>query len=370
MPTKPKSKRVTLSASREIPFDKLILSEANVRRVKAQESIEELAEDIARRTLLTALTVRPIVGDDGAETERFEVIAGGRRTRALALLVKGRRLPKTTPIPCIVRTAGLSEEDSLAENVRRAPLHPLDQFRVFKTLREKGVSEEEIAARFFVAPSVVKQRLKLAAVAPALLEAYAEDAMTLEMLMAFTVSPDHARQTQVWETIQRGYGREPYHIRRMLTEGAVRASDRRARFLGLEAYEATGGTILRDLFEADDSGDAVGSLKRQGPRWHQPVTAQRRQLASVAAAHEAWQAKDNTQTRIAATAYAQGTRSVAIRRTIDRATCETARKHLDPYRILNATALARLICHQSAISIGHYEALQKVLCRGRPHPPL
>ena len=254
MPTKPKSKRVTLSASREIPFDKLVLSEANVRRVKAQESIEELAEDIARRTLLTALTVRPIVGDDGAETGRFEVIAGGRRTRALALLVKRRRLPKTTPIPCIVRTEGLSEEDSLAENVRRAPLHPLDQFRAFQTLREKGVSEDEIAARFFVAPSVVKQRLKLAVVAPDLLDAYAEDAMTLEMLMAFTVSPDHARQLQVWETLQRGYAREPYHIRRMLTEGAVRASDRRARFVGLDAYEAAGGTILRDLFEADDGG--------------------------------------------------------------------------------------------------------------------
>ena len=264
MPAKPRSKRVTLSASREIPFDKLILSEANVRRVRAQESIEELAEDIARRTLLTALTVRPILSDDGAETGRYEVIAGGRRTRALQLLVQRRRLPKTTPIPCIVRTEGLSEEDSLAENVRRAPLHPLDQFRAFQALREKGISEDEIAARFFVAPSVVKQRLKLAAVAPALLEAYAEDAMTLEMLMAFTVSPDHARQLQVWETLQRGYGREPYHIRRMLTEGAVRASDRRARFVGLEAHEAAGGTILRDLFEADDGGwlQDAGLLER------------------------------------------------------------------------------------------------------------
>ena len=264
MPTKPKSKRVTLSASREIPFDKLVPSDANVRRVKAQESIDELAEDISRRTLLTALTVRPILGDDGAETGRFAVIAGGRRTRALALLVKQKRLPKTTPIPCIVRTEGVAEEDSLAENVRRAPLHPLDQFRAFQTLRQKGVSEDEIAARFFVAPSVVKQRLKLAAVAPKLLEAYAEDAMTLEMLMAFTVSPDHARQVQAWETLQRGYGREPYHIRRMLTEGAVRASDRRARFVGLDAYEAAGGTILRDLFEADDGGwlQNAGLLER------------------------------------------------------------------------------------------------------------
>jgi ParB family transcriptional regulator, chromosome partitioning protein len=34
----------------------------------------------------------------------------------------------------------------------------------------------------------------------------------------------------------------------------VRVSDRRARFVGLEAYEASGGVVLRDLFEADDGG--------------------------------------------------------------------------------------------------------------------
>jgi hypothetical protein len=45
----------------------------------------------------------------------------------------------------------LGEEDSLAENVQRVPLHPLDQFRAFKALRDQGAGEEEIAAAFFVA---------------------------------------------------------------------------------------------------------------------------------------------------------------------------------------------------------------------------
>ena len=52
--------KITLSASRDIPFNKLVLSQANVRRVKAGVSIEELAEDIARRTLLQSLSVRPV----------------------------------------------------------------------------------------------------------------------------------------------------------------------------------------------------------------------------------------------------------------------------------------------------------------------
>ncbi|MCG8323867.1 MAG: ParB N-terminal domain-containing protein, partial [Cytophagales bacterium] len=184
-----KFKKITLSASRDIPFNKLVLSQANVRHIKAGVSIEELAEDIARRTLLASLTVRPVLDEDGAETGMFEVPAGGRRFRALELLVKKRRLNRTAPVPCIVRTEGLAEEDSLAENVQRAPLHPLDQFRAFQAMREKGKSEEEIAAAFFVSVNVVKQRLKLAAVSATLLEAYTQEEMTLDQLMAFTVNP-------------------------------------------------------------------------------------------------------------------------------------------------------------------------------------
>ena len=248
------TQKITLSQSRDIPFNRLVLSQANVRRIKAGVSIEELAEDIARRTLLQSLTVRPVLDDGGAETGMFEIPAGGRRYRALELLVKQKRLGSTTPIPCIVRTEGLAEEDSLAENVQRAPLHPLDQFRAFQSLREKGRSEEEIAATFFVSVQVVKQRLKLASVSLRLLEVYAEDGMTLDQLMAFTVNPNPERQEQVWEATQRSHNKEPYFIKRLLTVGAVRASDKRAQFVGIEAYEAAGGVVMRDLFQQDDGG--------------------------------------------------------------------------------------------------------------------
>ena len=246
--------KITLSQSRDIPFDKLVLSQSNVRRIKAGVSIEELAEDIARRGLLQGLSVRPVIDAAGAQTGMFEIPAGGRRFRALDLLVKGKRLAKTAPVPCIVREGGIPEEDSLAENIQRAPLHPLDQFRAFLALREKGQSEEEIAAAFFVSVSVVRQRLKLASVSPALLNVYAEDGMTLDQLMAFTVSADHERQAQVFERLAHSYDKHPYMIRRMLTEGSVRASDKRAQFIGVEPYIEAGGQVLRDLFESDDGG--------------------------------------------------------------------------------------------------------------------
>lgn len=247
-------KKITLSQSRDVPFNKLVLSNRNVRRVQAGVSIEDLAEDIARRTLLQSLSVRNVVDEDGKPTDQYEVQAGGRRYRALELLVKQKRLGKTAPIPCVVREDGILEEDSLAENVQRQALHPLDQFRAFQSLKDQGLGEEDIAARFFVTPQIVKQRLKLASVSPKLLEIYAADEMTLEQLMAFTINNDHERQEQVWETVKRGYNDAPYYIKKLLTENTVAARDKRALFIGINAYESEGGIVLRDLFSQNDDG--------------------------------------------------------------------------------------------------------------------
>src|SRR5216683_1562956 len=276
--------KIKLSPSRDIPFNKLVLAQSNVRRTKAGISIEDLAEDIGRRSLLQSLNVRPISDAEGQETGMFEVPAGGRRYRALELLVKQKRLAKTAPVPCIVSNSTdiTAEEDSLAENVHRVALHPLDQFRAFQTLREQGRSEEDIAAIFFVSVNVVKQRLRLAAVSPTLLDVYADDGMSLEQLMAFSVTAEHTRQEQVWDSVNKSGYDEPYQIRRLLTERAVRASDKRARFVGLAAYEAAGGNVLRDLFEEDGGGwlEDVALLER--------LVADRLRTEAEAVAAEGW----------------------------------------------------------------------------------
>ena len=113
--------KIVLSASRDIPFNKLVLSQSNVRRMKAGISIEELAEDIARRTLLQSLSVRPVLDAEGQETGMFEIPAGGRRFRALELLVKQKRLAKNAPVPCVVREGGLAEEDSSPKTSSASP---------------------------------------------------------------------------------------------------------------------------------------------------------------------------------------------------------------------------------------------------------
>jgi ParB family transcriptional regulator, chromosome partitioning protein len=258
--SKLKSKRETqpgiaLIPSTNIALDKLVPSAANVRQVQDDVLIDALAESIARRSLLQSLSVRPVLDDNGAETGTYEVQAGGRRLRALQLLVTQKRLPKDAPVPCIVKTGGIAEDDSLAENTDREALHPLDEFRAFAVLREKGQSEGDIAAAYMVTPAVVRQRLKLASASPVLLEAYAEDRIKLDQLMAFCVTDDHARQEQVLDMIEQRqtYG-AAHNIRRLLTETAIEADDPRARFVGMEAYVNAGGAVMRDLFEEDGGG--------------------------------------------------------------------------------------------------------------------
>ncbi len=246
---------VTLSVARGIPFNQLRLSHHNVRKTKAGISIEELAADIATRGLLSSLNVRPEVGENGSETGLYVIPAGGRRYRALELLVSQKRLAKDALVPCIVsRGETLEAEDSLAENVQRIQLHPLDQYRAFQSMREQGLDDAAIAARFFVSIATVKQRLRLASVSPRLLELYADDAISLEQVIAFSITDDHSRQEQVWESVSRSHAREAYHIRRLLTETTIAANDRRALYVGLDTYQSAGGAIMHDLFDDDSAG--------------------------------------------------------------------------------------------------------------------
>jgi len=108
--------RITLSASKDIAFDKLMLSQSNVRRIRAGVPVEELAEDIARRSLLQGLSVRAVLNDDGTETELYEIPAGCRRFQELALLVKQKRLAKTAPIPYFLREKGQCDDGRWPEN--------------------------------------------------------------------------------------------------------------------------------------------------------------------------------------------------------------------------------------------------------------
>ena len=247
------TKATIASATKDIPLNKLKPSPANVRKTGTEVGLEEFAASIAAHGLLQPLVVEPERNGEGEETGWYLVTAGERRRKALRILAKQKRIKRNEPIPCLIKADGIATEISLAENVIRTSMHPADQFEAFqKLIDDGGLGIEEIAARFSVTPAVVKQRLKLAAVSPALMTRYREGELTLDQLMAFTLTDDHGRQEEVWE--QLSWNKSPEMIRKLLTQSHVSPSDRRAQFVGAEAYEQAGGIILRDLFVEDHGG--------------------------------------------------------------------------------------------------------------------
>jgi ParB family chromosome partitioning protein len=233
----------------DVPFNKLVLWEGNVRKTGIESGLDELAASIAAHGLINPLLVRK------AAKGRYAIIAGQRRYLALKRLAKAGTLDKGASVSCQLRGEGPDDTElSLAENVVRVAMHPADQFEAWRALVEKGDSAAEIAVRFGVLESTVRKRLALARVSPLIFESYREGELDLEALQAFTITDDHAAQESVWDNLpdwQRGNARA---IRQALTEGDVPARDRRVRFVGLDAYEAAGGAVRRDLFDPEGGG--------------------------------------------------------------------------------------------------------------------
>jgi ParB family chromosome partitioning protein len=239
----------------DVPLNKLKKSPKNARKVPHSEAhIEALAASFRAKRMLQPLVVEPELDEAEAPTGSYLVTIGEGRRLAHKLRAKLGEIPKTAKIRCVVETALDAQEISLDENVTRNAMHPADQFEAFRDQAERrGFGPEEIAARFGVSAQVVRQRLRLGAVSPKLMAVYREDGLTLDQLMAFAVSEDHERQEQVFDQLH-PQSRQPHVIRRAMTELKVSATDRRAIFVGLEAYLEAGGPVLRDLFTEDRGG--------------------------------------------------------------------------------------------------------------------
>jgi ParB family chromosome partitioning protein len=230
-----------------LSLSQLHLSEKNVRKTHHESAYQEMCASLLHHGLQQNLVV---VQD--AE-QRYAVIAGGRRLRAMQdLQSQGKIIPNIGDdwlIPCQVVAATDAIELSLVENTIRIAMHPADQFEAWRVMMDEGKSTADVAMRFGVTEQLVRQRLKLGKVSPILMQAYRDEAMTLEALMAFTLCDDEARQLSVWEQVKGGYQISPQQIRRLLTEGSVSSQSKLALYVGEEAYEQAGGLITRDLFQ-------------------------------------------------------------------------------------------------------------------------
>ena len=233
-----------------IPLNKLVASPRNVRRSSDPQADAELRADIEARGLLQNLVVTSAAKPRGC----FAVEAGERRRRALQSLADEGKLAADHEVCCLVIDKGSAQEASLAENFQRLAMNPADECLAFSALVEQGSDAEAVARRFGLTVRFVEGRLRLANLAPAIFEALGAGEISLDVAKAYAATPDQERQIYVFEQMGRGYGYvHPDSIRRMMTQPTIPATDRRARFVGEEAYVAAGGRIERDLFSEEDA---------------------------------------------------------------------------------------------------------------------
>jgi ParB family chromosome partitioning protein len=239
-----------------VPYSRLRASPLNVR-TKPLTGIPEMADNIAAKGLMQNLVVHPLKGTRG-KYPKLGVCAGKRRLAALDVLFSDGRIPANHPVPVKIVTEGEAFAISLIENSVREPLDALDLIVSFKKLVEEGRSVEYIAALFNVSPLNVRRRVKLADVSPKLLALLREDGITLDQLSALALADDHVTQERLWFDVPNDWQRAPQYLRQAITRAEIDASRSRfVRFVGLDAYEAAGGYVRRDLFADEQNAGFV-----------------------------------------------------------------------------------------------------------------
>ncbi|HBP9592237.1 TPA: ParB/RepB/Spo0J family partition protein [Escherichia coli] len=234
-----------------VPLASLIKSPLNVRSVPySAESVSELAESIKGVGLLQNLVVHTLPGD------RYGVAAGGRRLAALNMLAERGILPADWPVRVKVIPQELATAASMTENGQRRDMHPAEQIAGLRAMAQEGKTPAQIGDLLGYSPRHVQRMLKLADLAPVILDALAEDLITTEHCQALALENDTARQVQVFEAAcQSGWGGKPevQTIRRLVTESEVAvAGNSKFRFVGADAFSPD--ELRTDLFSDDGDG--------------------------------------------------------------------------------------------------------------------
>jgi len=262
-----------------VPLDRLFISEANVRKVHHEEGLVELAALIEAQGLLQRLSV--VAHRDG----RFAVVAGGRRLRAMQLLAESGRWSASQPVECKLYEEAQAVQVSLAENSGREGMHPADQMEAFKRLIDgESLAIAQVASRFGVSPLTVERRLKLARLSPRFLDMYRADQIGNDQLQALAMIESHAAQEAVWDGLS-PFDRSAWRIRNAVTAEACKADSRLAQFVGLDAYEAEGGTVRRDLFA---SMDDLGGIYLDNPELLQTLAMDKLRGYAAMVREEGW----------------------------------------------------------------------------------
>jgi ParB family chromosome partitioning protein len=239
-----------------VPLSDLVKSPLNVRSIPySVDSVRGLADSIETLGLLQNLIVHTLAdGQSG-------VAAGGRRLTALQLLAQEGRLAADHTVMVKRVSDDIAALASVAENEQRAAMHPAEQIAGFRTLAGQGKTPAQIGDALGFGSRHVQRMLKLANLAPSLMEKLAQDELTVEQCQALCLEDDPARQVEVFENVKASWSNAPAHlIKRAITETEMRTDNAKFRFIGRDAYEAAGGYVREDLFSQDEGDGTADSV--------------------------------------------------------------------------------------------------------------
>ncbi len=236
-----------------VPLKQLTVSPHNVRKTELTE-IPGLAENIAAQGVNQNLVVHRIAGKRGKNAQ-LGVCAGQRRLAALQLLLEQGRITDAYQVPVLIVAEADALLRSLSENKQRSDMHPADTALAFSLLLQDGREAGFIASVFGVSEAAVRRHVKLASLAPKLMDLFRTDEMDWDQATTLVLASDHETQERIWFGAQQSWQRQPYHLREAIIgdETDIRTSDT-LRFVTVEAYEAAGGYVRRDLFSGEDAG--------------------------------------------------------------------------------------------------------------------
>jgi len=239
-----------------VPLSALVKSPLNVRIIPYPvESVREMADSIIAVGLIQNLVVHSL--PDGLSG----VAAGGRRLAALQLLLSEQRIDAGYLVVVKRVSDDLAVVASMVENNQRAAMHPAEQISGFRTLSEQGKTPAQIGDQLGYSSRHVQRMLKLANLAPSLMEKLAQDELTVEQCQALCLEDDHARQAEILDTVKASWSIAPAHlIKRAITETEMRTDHTKFRFIGRDAYEAAGGYVREDLFSQDEGDGTADSV--------------------------------------------------------------------------------------------------------------
>lgn len=260
--------KATPMTMQTLALNTLILSKLNVRTTERNADIEALAEDIAQRGLKQNLVVIPahfMTGEaDSGWEDKWEVIAGGRRFQAMQWLVNEGRLPADHPVACLLEDRDDASETSLSENLHKVAMNPADEFAAFKAIIDQrmgskhGESEATAIAytakRFGATVRHVEGRLRLATLAPEILDALRANVTGIEAAKAYATTADHDLQRKVFALIEKDSWRShtPKQIRDEIRGKTLPLDAPLVQFVGLVTYQAEGGRIEAEMFMGDN----------------------------------------------------------------------------------------------------------------------